>query len=516
MGDNLAKDMELREAAQALYLHRTRHGRDEATIPCDPKGPQSSVSDSMTDPASFFMTTTQEDIDAAQWLSSYRGDTQDHFIGDHGLGFKLVPEPPTSSNSKPSQLFNHGLNDLNLSMMGPTHTLLFDRSTYSSSPEEERRFFIDRFPFEPVDHDTRILLDYFETEFAQLISVAPRSSNNLLRVFMPMAEHNEGVRNAIASWSATHLRDIDDKFTAQSDSYMQLAIQALDNALVEEEDKDTTLAIALIILAIEVCKDGDSQWSRYLQIAHEIIKRRDLVHNYGGRDQIFLLKIFAYFDVMSSLPPDKAGPRQVETHIILSTIPNLGGPDCFMGICTPLYCLISETTAMAAKIHVEKWDQRRIATHASRMIVMIDNTEPKASELRELTRAQELPKHLAMFKILQLTAKLYINQTLLRYNPSSIGSQVLIQAVMPLFNNLGTVLVEMLFPLFIVGVDALCEDRAKVKRMLEIMHEKFRIGNVRCAYSVLEKCWESNLQGEIYVDWSALAYGTFGQCISFA
>lgn len=508
---SIERDFEIHQAAEALLIQRA--------IDLQPVSPLGNFAQpypyhSTPSPGALMqpMAPTQEDLEVAQWLSNYRVESN-----NRQFDFSAVPQHFIPKAEPQSAYAVHEAHTDVFNLPNHFHAMAVLPSHDSSSPEEDRRFFVPQSPFEHVDHNTRILLDYFETEFAQLISVAPRASNNLLRVFLPMAVDNEGVRNAIAGWSATHLRDIDDKFDSQSCTYMKLAATWLETALEDEmsQDLDATLAVALIICAVEVCKDTDSQWARYRRIAHEIIKRRDLIHTYGGREQIFLLKNFAYHDVMSSTEPGMGTELYHETQVILTTIPNIGGPDCYMGICTGLYSLISESTSLAARVRLENWTQRTIATHASRLIVAIDSCEPNQQDLFGL-KAEEQAKHSAMFKILQLTAKLYINQILLRYNSTSIGSQILIQTVMPLLSSLQTVLVEMLFPLFIIGVDALGDDQKKVGRMMEIMFERFRIGNVRCAFSVMEKCWEANEEGEVYVDWNELSYTMFGQCISLA
>lgn len=145
-------------------------------------------------------------------------------------------------------------------------------------------------------------------------------------------------------------------------------------------------------------------------------------------------------------------------------------------------------TTLRTRIYLEGLGQRAIATYASRMIVTIDHCEPHPSVLEGLT-PQDRAQRLVIWKILKLVAKLYLNQVILRYPPTSATSQVIVEKIMPLFASLKSVLAEMLFPLFIVGIDAIGETRNQIARMMEVMFERFRIGNVRCAYSVLEHTW---------------------------
>lgn len=490
------RDGDVHRAAEALLVHRDYAS---AYIPnAASESPYRLVKQLPTSVvAPLTMKPTEEDLLAAQWLSGYRDEDNS----------RQLP------NNDPQSTQNFGLQDAFYSSFVPA------RSRSSCSPEEERRFFLGYSSFQHVDHTVRILLDYFETELAQLISVAPKACNDLLKVFMPMAISNVGVRSAIAGWSATHLRDIDEMFTSHSQIYLGEAASWLDRAIAspDERHQDTTLAVALIICAVEVCKDSDSEWTRYRSIAHDIIRHRDLINSYSNRDHIFLLKNFAYHDVMSSSAPRQfcADSPDLESQIILSTIPNVEGPDVYMGICSSLYRIISEVTSLSANAARDKWPPNAIAIHATRLIFTIDACEPPPGELLQIPW-EDHPKHLAMFKILQITAKLYINQVLLQYKSTSAGSQILLKAILPLFSSLQTVLVEMLFPLFIVGVDSLADDRLKVGRMLEIMFERFRIGNVRCAFTVLEKCWETNRDGDKYVNWNEISWGLFGQCISFA
>lgn len=447
------------------------------------------------DKVSFAKRPTSEDLEAARWLFAYREKDANHQLDGSGV---MYPE------------YDHAFHS-------SLHTVSPPCS--NTSPKEQGSALRAYTALQHIDHNCRILLDYFETELAHLISLAPMSCNNLLRVFMPMAVSHSAICNAIAAWSATHSRDIDDNFTSESQRYLDEAVSWLVKANEDpyERNLETTLAVSLIICAVEVCKDADSEFEKYKGIAHDIIRGRDLVNTFSGRDQIFLLRHFAYHDVMSASPPPHIGSTmaRLESQIILTNIPNLDGPDVYMGICSALYCIISETTSLATKLHVEHWSPQTIRIHASRLVVEIDLCQPQAGELAYIP-IDERPEHLIMFQILQYTAKMYINQVLLRYPSNSAESILLLQSVLPLFSSLQTVLVEMLFLLFIVGVDSLGDDRRKVGRMLELMFDSYRFGNIRCAYTVLEKCWELNVEGSVFVDWNQVSWNLFGQCITFA
>ena len=442
---------------------------------------------------------TQADLEAARWLESHKSEHRGYLTTSDTTQLQRY-DPIDTTKHADEELFE--LED-----------------EFVMYPEQLSRSFVFDTPFASLDHDMKILIDYFETEFAPLISVGPRRTNNLLRVFLPMAATNEAVLTSIAGWSATHLRDIDEKFRDQSTTLMGRAINKLESLSEDEaeRDKDTTLAVALICCAVEVCKDTDSDWAIYKDMAYDIIQRRDLIRRYSGNDQAFLLLNYAYHNTLASNIPliEETTLPGLETQQILRTVPTIGGPDCYLGICAPMYCLISEVTTLRARIYLEDLGQRAVAMWATRMIVAIDSCNPHPSDLEYLLD-DERTQHLDIWKILKLVAKLYLNQVILRYPPCNSSSQVIIEQLIPLFTSLKTVLAEMLFPLFIIGVDALGDTRTHVGRMMESCYERFRIGNVRLAYTLLEKCWECNHDGRVFVDWNEVSNATFGQVLSFA
>jgi hypothetical protein len=65
---------------------------------------------------------------------------------------------------------------------------------------------------------------------------------------------------------------------------------------------------------------------------------------------------------------------------------------------------------------------------------------------------------------------------------------------------------QILFPLFVAGVDAIREeDRAVVKSIFEKLHTITGTGNIQNIFTLLLSVWKDNDKGTRWVDWRQIA-----------
>ena len=144
----------------------------------------------------------------------------------------------------------------------------------------------------------------------------------------------------------------------------------------------------------------------------------------------------------------------------------------------------------------------------------IDLLEVSSRTLSEMAAWQEDEKSfnpqplISTFQAFKFAAHAYLRQIVYRMPAVSLDAQL---SVARMLTTISTVLntpsqSQILFPLFIAGVDAIREeDRFVVKSIFEKLHTITGTGNIQTVFTLLLSIWKDNDKGNTWVDWRQIA-----------
>ena len=122
----------------------------------------------------------------------------------------------------------------------------------------------------------------------------------------------------------------------------------------------------------------------------------------------------------------------------------------------------------------------------------IDESRPESDDLVGLTD-EELELQLTLFEAFQLSAKLFLNQSIMKCNPSMLESQVIKNDLIKCIDILlGTpVQASLVFPVFMAGIHCVTNhDRGEMKKRMDEFMKLYGPWNVRRAKFIVEKVWD--------------------------
>lgn len=391
---------------------------------------------------------------------------------------------------------------------------------YMDLPEFQMDFFeqqvrpviTDSSPFPPdvkLDEAGLKLYDYYRNHLSSIVSIVPKESNYYKNIFLPMAAVHKGTLFAILAWSGYHLGG---GYIVEGDRYMELALESLqtesqrpspnEGAVVrksEEDESENTLqrlASLLIMCAAEICKGDVKKWPVLLRWCSTIISKRGGLHAFHTNDKSsnWIISNFIYHDILASSLNERSTHFPIEEYNKFLKTNNFFDP--LQGILKPVFHLMSEISKMSFN-RVNELDQIKDLQRR------IDECEPEEGDLANFNN-DERRTQLKLFKTFKLTSTLYLRQSLLRINASSLETQVLLNQ---LLENLSIVLnssVEssLCFPMFITGINCINENH----RMVIMVHfdqliKRYNFKNLERIKFLVSKIWDLNENGERFVDW---------------
>lgn len=147
-----------------------------------------------------------------------------------------------------------------------------------------------------------------------------------------------------------------------------------------------------------------------------------------------------------------------------------------------------------------------VLASSKRLDSAIENAKPTQGDLEDLTD-EELELHLTLFEAIQIAAKLFIRQAVLKVNPSAIELQVLAAELIKGLDILvGTpVQASLVFPFFMAGIHCVSSgERLLMRRRISTYKANYVASNVGRVEYILEKIWASDPCGDSVVDWYRL------------
>lgn len=410
------------------------------------------------------------------------------------------------------------------------------------------------------------LYNYYVETLSRKVCIAPSSqneSNSYQNIFLPLAHQDKGVLYAILAWSGFHL---DGDWIEEGKRCADLALEhmnkTLKESMVNSQGKDdrqsilVKLATLLILCGAEICRGDVKNWSVYLYWGWNILFTNGGILNFNlTKEEHWLISNFAYHDLLASSSSERGTYFPLNDYeVIFSDSKGLsrGNLNPLLGVSKKLYRIIGDisTLAFESKIILNQYYKRNresmkspakesgitespifgsptemgdddsdISTHARMNHLLssvigkakaleeeIDESKPDLKDLENLND-DELEWQLTLFEAFQISAKLFLRQSIMKCNPSSLESQVLANDLIKCIDIIlgSPVQASLVFPMFMSGIHCVTSyDRAIMKQRLDEFMNLYGPWNVIRAKFLMERVWEQNPFGDQVVDWHSI------------
>lgn len=418
-----------------------------------------------------------------------------------------------------------------------------------------------------LDATGNYLYNYYVDTLSRKVCIAPHSqneSNSYQKVFLPLAQKDKGVLYGILAWSGFHLGGA---WLAEGSKYAEMAVMHLrkgvdfnDFSAIKHDRRAilNKLATILILCGAEICRGDVKYWSVYLEWGWKLLRDNGGILNFDkNKEEHWLISNFAYHDLLASSTSERGTYFPIGTYLRIFADPegvSKGNLNPLLGVCKNLFKVIGDINSLAYESQrtLETYYNRGspISPHVSpsshnfhspehvplyltafddvdsdmsehgrtsRLLLSIierakalehaiDVSKPDSDDLVDLSDS-DLELQLTTFEAFQLSCKLYLRQSIMKCNPSSLESQVLVNDLVKCIDILidSPMQAMLVFPIFIAGIHMVTEDdkvtmRLRTQKMMD-MYGPWNV--VRVKY-LMEQVWEVNPNGDRVVDWHAI------------
>ncbi|KAK6461266.1 fungal-specific transcription factor domain-containing protein [Scheffersomyces coipomensis] len=350
--------------------------------------------------------------------------------------------------------------------------------------------------------------------------------------------------------------------------HLSSSLDKEDNSMVpynnRNEDRQSILnklATLLILCGAEICKGDVKYWSVYLRWGWKILSSNGGILNFNNsKEEHWLISNFAYHDLLASSSIERGtyfSSKEYNTIFIDKEGYSRGNLSPLLGVSKKLYRIIGDVSTLVYETRKtlneyykrdspasdhggisespnqyyednsnnntnnnnNQDNQSETSEHGkvSRMLdnivekarnleAEIDNARPEPRDLDDLTD-EELELQLTLFEAFQLSAKLFLKQSIMKCNPSMLECQILNNDLMKCIDILldSPVQASLVFPIFISGIHCVSNlDRENMKQRVENFIKLYGPWNVRRAKYLMEKVWQQNRDGDTVVDWHSI------------
>ncbi|KAG7663806.1 uncharacterized protein J8A68_002666 [[Candida] subhashii] len=420
---------------------------------------------------------------------------------------------------------------------------------------------------ELADPTCSYLYNYYVEVVSKKVSIAPISqneSNSYQKIFLPLAHKDKGVFYSILAWSGYFLGG---RWEEEGMKYADYAVKHMGKIInrkgMTQEDRQTIvnkLATLMILCGAEICKGDVKNWSVFLNWGWKLLAGNGGILNFNkSKEEHWLISNFAYHDLLASSTTERGTYFPSEEYDMIfmdkegfskaSLNPLLGVSKKLFKLIGDISTLVYESKKILSEFYNREFssptipvsqpliqededenmedqddfigsplfgDASEISDHgkASRLLQSviekvktlefeIDSSKPEKEDLMYLTD-QELELQLTLFEAFQISAKLFLRQSIMKCNPSMLESQVLNNDLIKCLDILvGTsVQASLVFPIFMSGIHCVTKhDQDVMRYRIGEFMKLYGIWNVSRVRFVLEKIWESNPAGNMVVDW---------------
>lgn len=150
----------------------------------------------------------------------------------------------------------------------------------------------------------RLLLRYFLDHVAPLCSILQQDGSKFCSVLLPMAIVDPSLLHALFTYASFHSGAVAPTIPVTPEAHLNFENQVargVSEAITKNAVTETTVACALVISTAEVTRGDNSRWLLHLQGAGHLVNHLGSSRLLRTADGAFLLRYFAYHDIMASL-----------------------------------------------------------------------------------------------------------------------------------------------------------------------------------------------------------------------
>ncbi|KAJ5807964.1 fungal-specific transcription factor domain-containing protein [Penicillium riverlandense] len=196
----------------------------------------------------------------------------------------------------------------------------------------------------------RVLLRYFLDHVAPLCSILQQDGSSFCSVLLPMAIVDPSLLHALFAYASVHVDTATSAIPVTPEARIKFENQVtrgLAEAIKNNTVTESTIACALVISTTEVIGGDTSRWLLHLQGAGHLIKHLGTSRLLRTSDGAFLLRYFAYHDIMASL---STGHRASVNGVywVQDVNTTVTSADSFMGLGHHIFRHMTEISAFIA------------------------------------------------------------------------------------------------------------------------------------------------------------------------
>lgn len=397
-----------------------------------------------------------------------------------------------------------------------------------------------------MDSKGAYFVKHFEYKVAGSLTLGPGTSNYFSKTFLKLANVDESIGHAIASWGAFYVHKSDHE-DVQRHFQKAMAITTKRfprGSEVSKLDYYTLLCFHLIVLGSFVCRGDVAQWWVCFIKCYEIIERfggiEELCRGFHYSNDIkFIISNFFYHDVMSS-QAFLGGPL-VEMKRYRDLFENgffdqHYGIDPLQGCLNPVYLLLGEELEVyaAMKTRQDRLDsllEGEVDFEADQSITsefdairsqyfefcegVVRDIEHKIAtcEIDPIMLAsaskEEADLHQQVFALFKQVSKLYWALYIKKISLKSSEVQHILMKVMDGIDKLVNtpMVVVLCLPLLLAGTASYStHDKCKLEMLFHRIIETCPVQNVRRAWVIIQECWKRNPTGDKLLDWAQICH----------
>lgn len=364
-----------------------------------------------------------------------------------------------------------------------------------------------------LDEKAVALFIYFRDKQSILMSVSPL--NYFRSVFLAFSLRYTAIMYGILAWAAWHKGDDEELAREYFDSGSKIVRQESINSRSKEE----ILAALLVLASAKICSGDTSTWRPYLMMAGETIHLHGGLTSFMESESVrWLLKNFAYHEILtsSSLSQPKLFSAK-DFELIFNQPTSAALPDTLCACCQPLFVILERINELTRAVRLMRAadgrDDENTERNAENIYIAAHDLEQRIWTLQP---AHKMLQHLSerdlllqqtLFDVFKLVTVLHMYQSVLQINSSSISMRVVAHHLSNTMESLFGTRVEgiLTFPLFVLGISSsTAKEREDVVNKFTAMEKRLSARNVTQARVLLQRVWDRDQHGKLYVDWNEL------------
>lgn len=213
------------------------------------------------------------------------------------------------------------------------------------------------------DDMERVLLRYFLDRVAPLCSILQQDGHNFCSVLLPMAIVDRSLLQALFTYASVHFEAATPGQLVRSDARLRFENQVargVVEAITRNAVSESTVASALLTSTAEVISGDTSRWLLHLHGAGHLINYLGASRLLRSADGAFLLRYFAYHDIMASLSTGRC-PVGSGVYWVLDADAAVESADSFMGLAHHVFkhlvdicSFVAETADVDASVPLDR------------------------------------------------------------------------------------------------------------------------------------------------------------------